>query len=391
MSAGRKTHSHYTEFNKVKLIRGGRDYFLALEEMIVNARESIYFQTYIFEEDKTGILIAEALMQAAQRGVKIFLLLDGYASQHLSDDFIKKIESSGIFFRWFEPMLRGTNFYFGRRLHHKAIVTDAQYCLVGGINISDRYNDIEGHIAWLDWAIFAEGEVSSSVFQVCARRSVKPWAYSKFQDTPVPIKQIGTKNRCAVKMIVNDWVRGKNEIYNSYQHMLRTAGHEIIMVSSYFMPGWNFQKRMQQALKRGVKVKIVLTRESDVALAKSAELYLYPWLLKNNVEVFEYTKTILHGKITVCDRKWVSAGSYNLNELSARASVEMNLEVLDEKFGAEVHSSLSEIIENDCVKITLADFKSHSVWWKALWHRTSYNILRLILFLFTFYFKRERS
>ena len=138
-------------------------------------------------------------------------------------------------------------------------------------------------------------------------------------------------------------------------------------------------------------MKVVLTRESDVALAKSAELYLYPWLLRNGVEVFEYTKTILHGKITVCDRKWVSAGSYNLNELSARASVEMNLEISDEHFGKEAHQSLNEIIEQDCMRVTLEDFKNHSVWWNAWWHRTAYIILRMILFLFTFYFKRERS
>lgn len=291
MSGGRTNHqSHYTQFNKVKLIRGGRYYFQTLEELIASAQESIYFQTYIFEEDKTGTLIAEALMQAAQRRVKIFLLLDGYASQHLSEDFIKKIERAGIFFRWFEPMLRGHHFYFGRRLHHKAVVVDAQRCLVGGINISDRYNDINGLVAWLDWAIYAEGEVALSVYRVCARRAIKPWAYSKPRDIPVPVNQVTLKGKCEVRMIVNDWVRGKNEIYNSYQRMLQTAEHEIIMVSSYFMPGWNFQKRMRQALKRGVKMKVVLTRESDVALAKSAELYLYPWLLRNGVEVFEYTK-----------------------------------------------------------------------------------------------------
>jgi cardiolipin synthase len=392
MSAGKRiSHSHYTQFNKVKLVRGGRDYFNLLEELIANANESIFFQTYIFEEDKTGLHIADALIQAAQRGIKIFLLLDGYASQNLSDDFIRKLESSGIIFRWFEPLLHSSHFYFGRRLHHKVVVVDGRHCLVGGINVSDRYNDIDGHIAWLDWAIYAEGEVALSVYRVCARRATKSWAYSGPRAIPAPTKQMAIKHKCQARMIVNDWVRGKNEIYSSYLLMLRTAEKEIIMVSSYFLPGWNFQYRMKQAVRRGVKIKVILTRESDVALAKSAELYLYPWLFKNNVEVFEYTKTILHGKITVCDRAWVSAGSFNLNDLSALASVEMNLEVLDEKFGTEVHHSLSEIIKRDCAQVTPEDFKIHSVWWRSMWHRAAYIILRLILFLFTFYFKRERS
>jgi len=173
--------------------------------------------------------------------------------------------------------------------------------------------------------------------------------------------------------------------------MLVNSQQEVIMMSSYFLPGWSFRKRMLAARRRNVQIKVVLTRISDVPLAKSAELYLYPWMLRNNIEIYEYTKVVLHGKITVCDKQWVSVGSFNLNELSAKASVEMNMEIVDAKFGMHVHQTLSRIIESDCVRITQAEFANHQGWFKNLSRKMAYNLLRLILFLFTFYFRQERS
>ena len=97
-------------------------------------------QIYIFEDDETGVEVATALMKAAQRGVKVYLLLDGYASQYLPDEFIVQLKEGGVQFRWFEPLFRSRHFYFGRRLHHKLIVVDTVHSLVGGVNISNRYN-----------------------------------------------------------------------------------------------------------------------------------------------------------------------------------------------------------------------------------------------------------
>ena len=145
-----KRQAGYTYPNKVELIRGGKQYFDSLIEMICNAKVSVHFQTYIFQEDETGKMVADALKSTARRGVKVYLIVDGYASQSLNSDFIKELEETGINFKFFEPLFRSTRFYFGRRLHHKMIVTDDNVGLVGGINITNRYNDINGHKAWLD-------------------------------------------------------------------------------------------------------------------------------------------------------------------------------------------------------------------------------------------------
>ncbi len=96
----------YTTHNKVQLVRGGRDYFSLLEAMIDAATSSIHFQTYIFDEDETGRAIAEALMRAARRNVNVYMLIDGYASQHLPAHFINEIKDAGVHFSYFKPLFK---------------------------------------------------------------------------------------------------------------------------------------------------------------------------------------------------------------------------------------------------------------------------------------------
>src|SRR6185369_10212995 len=112
----------FSNHNQLTLVHGGKPYFELLEELIESAQYQILFQTYIFEAGSTGLRVAAALSRAAKRGVKVYILLDGYASQSLPKEIISHWREAGVFFRWFEPLLRSKYFYFGRRLHHKALV-----------------------------------------------------------------------------------------------------------------------------------------------------------------------------------------------------------------------------------------------------------------------------
>ena len=380
----------YSTNNEVTLVKGGGDYFDLLESLIDGSQYLLFFQMYIFDEGTTGLRVATALSRAASRGVKVYVLLDGYASQGLSDEFLERWRTSGVFFRWFEPLLRSKYFYFGRRLHHKVIVADGLHGLVGGINISDRYNDAPDHVAWLDWAIYLKGESVHELHDICSRRALHRRPSGRYKPISLPAgSQIKKFPECPVRIRVNDWVRGKREISRSYLDMLRGAKSEVILMSSYFMPGRDFRKQLRIALKRGVNVKVILAGPSDVILGKLAERYLYPWLLRNKVEIYEYQKSILHGKISVCDGQWVTVGSYNLNELSAKASVELNVDVLETAFSEEVQTNLEQIIQQDCIRVS-EKTKAHAGPFDRIVQLAAFELCRLILFMFTFYFKQHR-
>jgi cardiolipin synthase len=388
-SFNEKNLSGYTTHNKIKLVRAGKEYFEILKEMVNNAKETIHLQTYILSDDKTGNEVTGALIAAAKRGVKVYVMADGYASQSLHESFIKKLKEAGIHFRFFEPVFKSKYFYFGRRLHHKLIVADAQYALVGGINISDRYNDIDGKPAWLDFALFAEGEICNNLCLLCW----KTWEgfVSKIKTPFCETRAVGKtqEEECFIRMRRNDWVRNKNQISRSYLEMFRSAQSYITIVSSYFLPGRVFRRNIAYASERGVKIKVLLAGSSDVKLAKHAERYMYRWLLKNNIEIYEYKRNILHGKIAFYDDKWITAGSYNVNNISAYASIELNLDVHDELFTKTVKESINTIIENDCRRITSEYFLSHNHFLQRVWQKICSYIVRLIFYLFTFYFKQR--
>ena len=187
----------------------------------------------------------------------------------------------------------------------------------------------------------------------------------------------------------NDWVMHKNEITNSYIELLHTAKKEIIIVCSYFIPGKVLRRLIANATRRGVIIKIIIAGPSDVMIAKKAERWLYDWLLRNKIEIYEYRKNILHAKLAICDEEWLTIGSYNLNNISAYASVEFNIDIRQYSFVKNVRKTISEIISNDCVQITKEYHNKHTNIFHQFSHWVSYQSIRLLLILFTFYFKRE--
>ncbi len=393
MSGGKpKENLHsYTKNNKVQLIRGGKEYFDLLLKLIGMAKDTIHLQVYIYDDDETGKKVAEALKAAVQRKVQVYLMADGYASQVMSQKFIDELRAAGIHFRLFEPVFRSKYFYFGRRLHHKVFVVDTRYALVGGLNISDRYNDMPGQPAWLDFALFAEGEIARQLCVLCW----KTWRGfpKRMGITPCEEKDLqfnfSDEEKSTVRMRRNDWVRRKNEISRTYIDMFKNAKSEVTILCSYFLPGRTISKYILQALERGVTIKVVLAGLSDVMIAKYAERYIYDWMLRHKIRIYEYQGTVLHGKVAVSDKAWATIGSYNVNNISAYASIELNLDILNPSFARSLDNFLEEIIRTNCLEITKERLAKTTTLFKQFIRWSSYQIIKLGFYLFTFYFREK--
>lgn len=392
IQATKQDPSAYSDHNRIRFIPGGRTFFDLLLKMIHEATDSFHLQTYIYEDDQTGQEIAAALLNAVKRNVKVHLLVDGYASQSLSPSFIHNLKNGGVHFRFFEPLFKSRNFYFGRRMHHKIAVADARCALVGGINISDRYNDMPGKRAWFDCALFVEGELARQLCILCW----KSWKNYPLNMgiTPCEEKTIDfnfdENNRYPARMRRNDWVRRKNEISATYIELFRTAESRITIMCSYFLPGKLIRRLLRSASRRGVKIKVITAGRSDVAVAKSAERWMYDWLLRNKIELYEYQPVILHAKLAVCDGEWFTLGSYNINNISTYASIELNLDVKSRSFTPVLEKELDRIIATDCIpivasgnRLTHNPFIQFSRW-------LSYQFIRVVFYMLTFYYKQKR-
>lgn len=383
---------HYSSQNKLQLIRGGKPYFDCLLAMIENAQESIHLQTYIFDDDVTGQRVADALKAAVKRNVKVYMLADGYASKVMARSFIHGLIEAGIHFRYFNPLFKSKYFYFGRRLHHKVVVVDTKYALTGGVNITNRYNDMPNDPAWLDFALFIEGEAAKELCVLCW----KTWKNypPRMGLTPCEKKEIHfnipVQERCEVSMRRNDWVRRKNEISATYVNMFRNAKSHITILCSYFLPGRIIRRQLRFATSRGVKIKVITAGVSDVKLAKYAERYMYGWMLRHGIELYEYQPTVLHGKIAVCDGKWMTIGSYNVNDISAYASIELNMNVRTEDFSRKTEEVLLKIAEKDCVQVTSEYYKRTGNIFLRFTRWLSYKFFRFMFYMSTFYYRHKK-
>lgn len=386
-----KRNKPFSSQNLVRVIKGGAPFFQTLNELLQKAEHTIHLQTYIFSNDSTGSAVADALIEAAKKGVSVYLMADGYASKALSKDFIKRLEEAGIHFRFFEPIFRSRHFYFGRRLHHKVVVVDNKFGLVSGSNIADRYNDLPDQPAWYDMALLLEGDAAVELYDIC----LKIWERDTTKRNILRKKlvdlfnYIGEADSVGVRVLQNDWVRRKLEIYFGYHKLFKESKKSITIVCSYFLPGISMRNRLSNAVKRGVDVKVVLSNVSDVSLTKHAERYLYNWMFRNGIKVYEYLPTVLHAKYAVVDDNMVSLGSYNINDLSAQASVELNLLVRDDEIAQQMQAEVNEIIQTKCLQINPSDYAFSLFSFKQLWRFLCFHALRMTLAIGTFYFKQE--
>jgi cardiolipin synthase len=343
----------YTLRNTVEWIQSGQKYFNNLENLIENARYEIHLQTYIFDFDNTGSRIAEALIRAAGKKIRVFVLVDAYGSQNIPSEQINRMTEAGIQFRKFGKLYSKGSFHIGRRLHHKICVFDGLTSIIGGINISDNYNDKKDSPPWLDFAVLMKGDISRRLQFVCRRRWIgwqfkPPKTKNLLKNYDTDVKETGNSQ---IRIRRNDFIRRRNDIAISYREVLRNSEKSILIVGGYFLPGGRTRRLMKKAIERGVEINIVVSENSDVQIVNYARRYLYNWLTRNSIGVFEYKPSNVHGKIIISDEKWSSIGSYDLNNLSTYSNIELNVDINDELFSKNLSAHIREIMQNDCYKI----------------------------------------
>ncbi|QHI36598.1 Cardiolipin synthase B [Kordia antarctica] len=367
----------FKEDENITLIHSGDEYFIKMKEIIKNAKEEIHLQTYIFENDETGKDIASCLKEAAHRNVKVYILLDAYGSASLTDDFIQDLQQSGIFFRLFSSLFSLNNFYLGRRMHHKVIVADAKTAMIGGINIGNKYHGEKDNEPWLDYAIKLDCPAAQDLQKLCLDYFFKDGSSKKIKTV------LHSAGKTLVGIRQNDWLKNKTEVCDAYTNSINQANKEIVIVSSYFLPGKRLTNAIIEACKRKVKVTLILAGISDVPLIRNATSYLYSLFLKQNVLIYEWDNSVVHGKAAVVDNKWSTIGSFNLNDLSCYGSIEMNVEIHSQIFATTLLKDFENVIEKSN-QITFTNLKKKISVFNKLKNWLAYYIVRAAMRILTF-------
>jgi cardiolipin synthase len=369
----------YRNGHRIELLRSGENFFAVCEQTIDEAKHYIHFQTYIVDNDDTGRRIVNALIRASERGVRVYFLLDAYGGVSFSKELINRVEKAGILFRLFSPGLITKGFQLSLRLHHKVLLTDGDTAIIAGMNIADRYHGKAGMKEWLDFAILIKGPECAHVLFILKKLWNRTFISKKERSGETVHHPAQFDENIKVKVLQNNWYRNKIEILKSYRSALKHAQYRMTIFASYFLPGRNERRLMRNASRRGVDIKIVLSAESDAPVFKRATNFLYDFILRNNIIIYEYLPSNLHAKVATVDGNWSTIGSYNLNHLSDYGSIEMNADILDTQFAEMFEGLLLEIINKDCRQVTFEEHIRRKTWLFQLTDWFSYQMIRIMM------------
>ena len=368
--------------NRLTLLRSGTEYFPALLAAVDAARSEVYVETYIFADDPTGRLVAEALCAAARRGVAVHLMIDGFGAKDMPAAMVRQMRDAGVrllvFRKKISPWTLRRNRL--RRLHRKLAVVDRRVGFVGGINIIDDM-DTPGQIPpRYDYAVQVEGPLVRPIHDAATRLS--RWvAWSSLHERwpvrrDVPMDD-APKGEQRAALVVRDNVRHRSDIEDAYLAAIDAAQSEILIANAYFLPGIRFRHALSAAARRGVTVTLLLQGRVEYLLLHYASRALYGSLLNAGVEIHEYHKSFLHAKVAVIDGHWATVGSSNIDPFSLLLAREANIVVEDKKFAGELRLSLHQAMEQGALSV--GAHWLHQPLWKRLPIWVSYGFVRMLM------------
>jgi cardiolipin synthase len=333
--------------DKIQLLVNGSPKYDSIINDINAATHHVHLEYYIYEGDRTGTLIRDAMIAALARGVKVRLLIDGAGSFGTTAEFLNPLTDAGAELAVFHPLLRGVphlrpllNF----RSHRKIAVIDGRIGYTGGINVTDTENDrLNPDSYFRDLHTRLEGQAVSWMQRIF----LEDWHYAS-GETPqgedlFPAMKPG---RCAVQMIPSGPDNGAEPIHRACLTAIHVADKRVWLSTPYFVPTLPALYALTSAAMRGLDTRVMIPKNSDSHLVDLAARSYYDALLKAGVRVFEYQPRMLHSKVLLIDDAFAILGSANFDNRSFVTNFEMSIAVHE----AHISHDLERVWNEDQAK-----------------------------------------
>jgi len=351
--------------NSVALLNNGDQFYPVMLEAIAAAERSITIEAYIYWSGEIGLQFANALADAAKRGVRVKILLDAVGSSSLSAEILKILESSGCHVAWYNPIrwnhLRRVN----NRTHRKSLLIDGHVGFTGGAGIADHWTgDAQDDKHWRDLQIRIEGpavrQLQTGFAQNWLEGTGELITGPYFYPSPVAAGDL------SLQSIMSSPETGASTVRVMYCMAISAARTTIDIANPYFVPDHVSIDLFRDAVKRGVRVRVMVAGTSnDNIMARLNSVRLYGAVLEAGVELYEYNRTMMHHKIMIVDGLWWTVGTSNFDNRSFSHNEENNVSAVAEG----VAQLLLESFERDllvCDRITLDEWKRRNIGHKAL-------------------------
>lgn len=363
----RENGVRFTDDNRVTLLTNGAEKFADMFKAIEQARRYVYLEYFNFRNDSIGNALFDLLERKSREGVKIRVIYDDFGNysndrplrkrhlQLLRGDSIDVVVFDPIVFPWINHALH--------RDHRKIVVIDGKAVYTGGMNVADYY--IHGrpeYGKWRDMHMRIEGgcvpiyrDIFCEMWQRSTGTQIDSMEY-KVDSLTLHTPFVGLK--CDTDSVSRDVLLGVADrvpkksptvIRKGYIDAIDHAEHNIQIVSPYFTLVRSVKKALYRALKRGVKLEVMLSTKCDVSVTPDVSAYNAKRLMKRGADIYYYEEGFHHSKVMMVDSSFCTVGSANLNSRSLCFDYEVNAFIID----SVTTRKLQKVFEGDKEQSTL--------------------------------------
>jgi cardiolipin synthase len=356
----------FTKNNRIQVLNNGEEKFPVLFQELLKAKSSIHLDYYIIKDDTIGTALFDILCQKALQGVKVKIIYDDVGSS-ISKTGLKKLKEAGVAAYPYMPVLFSRLAHKANyRNHRKIVVIDNETGFLGGINIKDKYiNPNEINLFWRDTHIMIQGEAVIDLQYLF----ISDWYFVSGEK--INLKEVRYTNSYQISSDVptsilgSDYGKNNQTIMEAFFGMITNAKEEILITTPYFIPDDSIFNALKITSKSGVKIKLIIPEKPDIKTAFYASQTYLKDLIRSGVEVYYYTKGMMHSKTMIIDGLISTVGSTNMDQRSFSLNAEVNAFIRDEVVAQKLKFHFEEDLK-DCHKLQLVELKNRPWYVKVL-------------------------
>jgi phosphatidylserine/phosphatidylglycerophosphate/cardiolipin synthase-like enzyme len=367
----RRFHFPWREGNRFDILVDGSNFLPRMLDAINSACETILLEMYLIESGSVVDRFITALLDAAERDVQAYLLLDDYGAIGLKQRERERLVHKNIHIAYYNRLRSHSTLYNLYRIfllrqehslyrnHRKLLLIDGQTAFVGGTGLVDEF-DPPGHpeMQWRETMVSIQGPVVADWQQLFTTSWNKSTQQTLSLPQPQPVEHTEAQRG---RITVND-IERYSEVLLSLTRHIAHARVRVWLATAYFVPRWRIRRALKRAAKSGIDVRLLLPGPiTDHPGVRSISHRLYGRLMKNGVRIFEYQPRFMHAKSVLCD-DWVAIGSSNFDRWNLRWNLEANQEIKDEVLAAQV----KEMFEHD---FSNSVEYSYEQWYRRSWFK----------------------
>ena len=348
--------------DRYEVLRNGDEVFPPMLEAIRQAEQRISFESFIYEDGVVGDEFTREFINAAQRGVDVRIVLDGFGAS-ISDESEKKLTDAGVQVVWFNLLRPWTLEEANYRTHRKVLVVDGQVGFTGGIGLADQWlGNAQSPEHWRDTQFKVQGPAVRGLEASFYENWIESGGLSApALDPPQPPQPDGARS----VVVWSNPTGGASSVKLLYLLSIAGARQQLDIQSPYFILDASSRWSLHAAAERGVRIRILTDGEvTDAMSVKSASRHGYQALLDAGIEVYEYEPTMMHVKAMMVDGVWSVIGSANFDNRSFELNDELTVAVQDQGLAQALTRDFEADLQHS-TKLDAAQWRERPLWQKV--------------------------